>query len=46
MADGHTCKIVGHGFIGCDSLGQLDGSSLKPPAMEIVSLEEQMVEIG
>ncbi len=45
LADGRTCKIVGHGFIGRDSLGQLDGTFMKPPAIEIVGLEEQMVEI-
>lgn len=45
LADGRTCKIVGHGFIGRDSLGQLDGAFLKPPAVEIVGMEEEMIEI-
>lgn len=45
LADGRHCKIVGRGFIGRDSLGQLDGLFVSPPAIEVAALEERMVEI-
>lgn len=45
LADGRICKIVGKGFIGRDSLGQIEGTFYSPPKIEVAQAEEAMVDI-